>query len=57
MVRGQLPLDLIDHPEAGAVLSRQPVETLGALHVIDSDRVGLGSLGRPVGFFGRTLEG
>jgi aminoglycoside phosphotransferase (APT) family kinase protein len=57
VVRGQLPSDLSDDPKVGAVLSRQLVESLGALHSVDPDRVGLGSLGRPAGFLGRTLEG
>lgn len=40
-----------------AALSIDLVSTLAALHVVDADTVGLGDLGRPEGFYSRTVAG
>ncbi len=57
VVRGVLPPGLAGRPEIGDALSRHLVESLTALHAVDPQAVGLGTLGRPSGFLGRTLEG
>jgi len=57
IVRDVVPPNLADRPEVGATLSRHLVESLVALHAVDSARIDLHSLGRPAGFLARTLEG
>jgi aminoglycoside phosphotransferase (APT) family kinase protein len=57
IIRDTLPPGLAGHPEVGAVLSRQLVESLVALHAVDPAQIGLETLGRPAGFLGRTVEG
>jgi aminoglycoside phosphotransferase (APT) family kinase protein len=52
-----LPAGLGETPEIGAALSRHLVESLTALHTVAPQEIGLGTLGRPAGFLGRTLEG
>ncbi|MNZ79712.1 Phosphotransferase enzyme family protein [compost metagenome] len=43
--------------ETGQALSSMLVDTLAAIHAVDPERVGLGTLGRPEGFFRRTAQG
>ncbi|SDN11126.1 phosphotransferase family protein [Pseudomonas jinjuensis] len=43
--------------ETGQGLSRMLVDTLAAIHAVDPERIGLGGLGRPEGFFRRTAQG
>lgn len=43
--------------ETGAELSHMLIETLAAIHAVDCEKVGLGDLGRPEGFFARTAAG
>jgi aminoglycoside phosphotransferase (APT) family kinase protein len=57
VIRDTLPPDLAGRPEVGAALSRQLVESLAMLHAVDPAQIGLGALGRPAGFLGRTVEG
>lgn len=57
VIRDTLPREVADRPEFGALLSQQLVEALAALHAVDPERIGLGTLGRPAGFLGRTVEG
>lgn len=57
VVRETMPPQLAGRPEAGARLSRVVLETLAAIHAADVDAVGLGDLGRPDGFLGRTVAG
>jgi aminoglycoside phosphotransferase (APT) family kinase protein len=57
VVRDVLPSDVAGRPELGALLSRQLVEALAALHAVDPARIGLETLGRPAGFLARTVEG
>ncbi len=56
-VRGDSLAPLAETPETGAALSDMLVETLAAIHAVDPERVGLGDLGRPAGFFARTAGG
>lgn len=48
---------MVGRPGVGALLSRQLVEVLAALHAIDPVQAGLETLGRPAGFLARTVEG
>jgi aminoglycoside phosphotransferase (APT) family kinase protein len=57
VVRETMPPQLAGRPEAGARLSRVVLETLAAIHAADAEAVGLGDLGRPDGFLGRTVAG
>ena len=57
VIRDTLPLDFAGRPEVGMRLSRQLVESLAALHAVDSAQVGLETLGRPAGFLARTVDG
>jgi len=57
VIRDTLPPHVAGQPEFGALLSRQLVEALAALHAVDPERIGLATLGRPAGFLGRTVEG
>jgi aminoglycoside phosphotransferase (APT) family kinase protein len=57
IIRDTLPPGLADRPQIGATLSRQLVEALASLHTVDPTEIGLGTLGRPEGFLGRTVEG
>jgi aminoglycoside phosphotransferase (APT) family kinase protein len=57
VIRDTLPPGLAGHPEVGAVLSCQLVESLAALHAVDPAQIGLETLGRPAGFLRRTVEG
>src|SRR5262245_14108713 len=57
IIRDTLPPELAGHLEVGAVLSRQLVENLVALHAVDPAQIGLETLGRAAGFLGRTVEG
>jgi aminoglycoside phosphotransferase (APT) family kinase protein len=57
VVRATMPPELGGRPEAGARLSQVLLETLAAIHAVDADAVGLGDLGRPDGFLGRTVAG
>ena len=57
VIRDVLPPGIAGHPEIGAVLSRQLVESLAALHAVDPAQIGLETLGRPAGFLGRTVDG
>ena len=57
VVRETMPPELAGRPEAGARLAQVALETLGAIHAVDADAVGLGDLGRPQGFLGRAVSG
>jgi aminoglycoside phosphotransferase (APT) family kinase protein len=57
VIRETMPPELAGRPEAGAQLSKVALETLGAIHALDADTVGLGDLGRPQGFLGRAVAG
>jgi aminoglycoside phosphotransferase (APT) family kinase protein len=56
VIGGTLPPGLAGRREVGARLSHL-VESLAPLHALVPEAVGLGTLGRPAGFLGRTLEG
>ncbi|MGI9336539.1 MAG: phosphotransferase family protein [Gammaproteobacteria bacterium] len=54
IVRDRLPESLT---HCGRELSELLIGTLAALHDVDADQVGLGSMGRPDGFLERTVNG
>ena len=52
MIREHLPPELAGRPEVGARLSQVLLETIAAIHAVDTEAVGLDDLGRPAGFPG-----
>ncbi|HVB67345.1 MAG TPA: phosphotransferase family protein [Acetobacteraceae bacterium] len=57
VIRATLPEPLAGRPEAGARLSEVLLETLAAIHAVDTAAIGLDDLGRPQGFLGRAVAG
>jgi aminoglycoside phosphotransferase (APT) family kinase protein len=57
VIREHLPPDLAHRPEIGARLSRVLLETIAAIHAVDTKAVGLDDLGRPEGFLARGVAG
>ena len=57
VIRTQLPPSLARDIGAVRRLSEMLVDTLAALHQVDTDHVGLAELGRPDGFVQRQLSG
>jgi aminoglycoside phosphotransferase (APT) family kinase protein len=57
VIREHLPPDLAHRPEIGARLSRVLLETIAAIHAVDTNAVGLDDLGRPEGFLARGVAG
>lgn len=57
VVRGASLDPLAERPNVAPALATMLVETLGAIHAVDTDAIGLGTLGRPEGFVLRTAEG
>ncbi len=54
IIRATLPDDLADQ---GAALSATMLQTLAAVHAVDTGALGLDTLGRPDGFLGRAVAG
>ena len=57
VIREHMPPELAGRPEVGARLSRVLLETLAAIHAVDTVAVGLDDLGRPQGFLARAVAG
>jgi aminoglycoside phosphotransferase (APT) family kinase protein len=57
VIREHLPPDLAHRPDIGVRLSRMLLETLAAIHAVDTAAIGLDDLGRPEGFLGRAVSG
>ena len=57
VIREHLPPDLAHRPEIGARLSQVLLETISAIHAVDTKAVGLDDLGRPDGFLARGVAG
>jgi aminoglycoside phosphotransferase (APT) family kinase protein len=57
VIREHLPSELAARAEVGARLSQVLLETLTAIHAVDTAAVGLDDLGRPVGFLSRATSG
>ncbi len=52
-----MPPELAHRPEIGARLSQVLLETIAAIHAVDTKAVGLDDLGRPDGFLARGVAG
>jgi aminoglycoside phosphotransferase (APT) family kinase protein len=57
VIREHIPQELAGRPEVGARLSQVLLETLAAIHAVDTAAVGLDDLGRPAGFLSRAVSG
>jgi len=57
VIREHIPPELAGRPEVGARLSQVLLETLVAIHAVDTASVGLDDLGRPQGFLARAVAG
>jgi aminoglycoside phosphotransferase (APT) family kinase protein len=57
VIREHIPPDLAGRPEVGPRLSQVLLETMAAIHAVDTGAVGLDDLGRPAGFLARAVSG
>ena len=57
VIREHMPPDLAHRPEIGDRLSLVLLETLAAIHAVDTGAIGLDDLGRPEGFLARAVSG
>ena len=57
VIREHMPPELAGRPEIGARLSTMMLETIAAIHAVDTKAVGLDDLGRPAGFLARGVSG
>ena len=57
VIRERMPPALANRPEIGARLSAMLLETIAAIHAVDTKAVGLDDLGRPEGFLARGVTG
>ena len=57
VIREHMPPDLAHRPDVGEKLSRMMLETIAAIHAVDTKAVGLDDLGRPEGFLARAVSG
>jgi aminoglycoside phosphotransferase (APT) family kinase protein len=57
VIREHMPPDLADRAEIGARLSQVLLETIAAIHAVDTGTIGLDDLGRPDGFLTRAVSG
>lgn len=57
VIREHIPPELAGRPEIGARLSQVLLETMAAIHAVDTASVGLDDLGRPAGFLERAVSG
>ncbi len=57
VIREHMPDELAHRPEIGLRLSQMLLETIAAIHAVDTKAVGLDDLGRPDGFLARAVSG
>ena len=57
VIREHMPAHLANRPEIGQRLSSMLLETIAAIHAVDTKAVGLDDLGRPDGFLNRAVVG
>ncbi len=57
VIREHMPPHLANRPEIGTKLSQVLLETIAAIHAVDTRAVGLDDLGRPEGFLARGVAG
>ena len=57
VIRETIPPDIAARPNLGARLSDVLLETIAAIHAVDTAAIGLDTLGRPDGFLKRAVTG
>lgn len=57
VIRERVPPELAARPGLGARLSQVLLETIAAIHAVDTAAIGLQDLGRPDGFLARAVSG
>ncbi len=57
VIREHVPPELADRPDLGARLSQVLLETIAAIHAVNTAAIGLDDLGRPDGFLARAVSG
>lgn len=57
VIREHMPPELAGRKEIGDRLSRVMLETIAAIHAVDTKAIGLDDLGRPEGFLARAVSG
>jgi aminoglycoside phosphotransferase (APT) family kinase protein len=57
VIREHIPPELAGRPEVGPRLSQVLIETMVAIHAVDTAAIGLDDLGRPAGFLARAVSG
>lgn len=57
VIREDMPPHLAHRPDVGAKLSHMLLETIAAIHAVDTKAIGLDDLGRPEGFLTRAVSG
>ena len=57
VIRETIPPDIAARPNLGARLSDVLLETIAAIHAVDTAAIGLDTLGRPEGFLKRAVTG
>ena len=57
VIREHMPPDLAHRPQIGERLSHVLLETIAAIHAVDTGVIGLNDLGRPDGFLARAVSG
>jgi len=57
VIREHVPPELAHRPEIGSRLSHMMLETIAAIHAVDTAAIGLDDLGRPEGFLARAVSG
>jgi aminoglycoside phosphotransferase (APT) family kinase protein len=57
VVWDQVPDSMAHHPDAARRIGLAVVDALADLHLLEPDAIGLGELGRPVGFVERQVSG
>ena len=57
VIREHVPPELAHRPEIGERLSHVLLETIAAIHAVDTAAIGLDDLGRPDGFLARAVSG
>lgn len=56
-VWGRVPSSMAHHADVGRRMGFAVVDAMADLHVLDPGAIGLGDLGKPVGFVGRQVSG
>jgi aminoglycoside phosphotransferase (APT) family kinase protein len=57
VIRETIPPELAARPDLGQKLSDVLLETIAAIHAVDTTAIGLDDLGRPEGFLARAVSG